>query len=150
MFSLFCTVLGSSATKSSESFLTPLAKLLCSFPFTLFAFYFCGACKLRAALFPCNCEASPHVHQVQEPSCSHENILSLSSIYTFNVWQALFSMTAESLPCAALFVPLEHWPFSARALSLTWHSTLVMYCSVHWRQLHGSSTFTGMQIYYLV
>lgn len=148
MFSLFCTVLGSSATRSSEYFLQPLAKLLCSFPFRLLTFCFCRECKLRAALFPCDCEASPHVDQVQEPFCSHEKILSLSSIHSFNVWRALFS--AEFLPCTALFVPLERWPFSAQGLSLTWHSTLVLYFSVHWRQLHGSRKFTGMQIYYLL
>lgn len=81
---------------------------------------------------------------------SHEKILSVSSVYTFHVWQALFLVTTEFLPCTVLFVPLEHWTFSSRALSLTWHSTLVLYCSVHWRQLHGSSKFTGMQIYYLL
>lgn len=96
------------------------------------------------------CGASPPVYQVQEPSCPHEKILSVSSIYTFNVWQALFLVTAEFLPCTALFVPPDCWPFSAWALSLTWHSTPVLYCSVHWRQINGSSKFTGMQIYYLL
>lgn len=61
-----------------------------------------------------------------------------------------FSVIAKFLPCIALFVPVEHWPFSAQGLSLTWHSALVLYCSVHWRQLHGRSKFTGMQIYYLL
>lgn len=132
MFSLlFCAELGSSAARSSESVLAPSAKLLCSFPSMLLAFYFCSKCKYRALFFPCNCGLSLRVSQVEEPSHSHEEILSLSSLYTFNVWQALFSVAAEFLPCTALFVPPGCWPFSAQGLSLTWHGALVLYCSVH-------------------
>lgn len=128
MFSLFCTMLGSSATGSSESFLEPLAKLLCSVPFMLLTFSFCTECELRVALFPFNCGVSPHVYLGQEPSCSHEKILSVSSLHTFNVWQALFLVTAEFLPCTALFVPLEHWPFLHEPSHLL--GTAIWFCIV--------------------
>lgn len=107
--------------------------------------------QIPSRLLPCHCGASLCVSQVEEPSHSHEEILSLSSLYTFNVWQALFSVAAEFLPCTALFVPPECWPFSAQGLSLTWHSALVfvLLCT-----LKAATTvvviITGMQIYYLV
>jgi len=150
MFSpLFCAELHSSAARSSEPFLAPSAKVLCSFPSTLLTFYFCSKRRFRAAFFPCNCRASPCVSQVEEPSHSHEEILSLSSSYTFSVWQALFSVTAEFLPCTALCLQSTDL-FLHRASHLL--GTAVWFCIALY--IEGSYTMvviiTGVQIYYLV
>lgn len=134
MFSLFfCAELGSSAARSFKSFLAPLAKVLRSFPSTLLTFYFCSKYKFRAAFFPCDCGASPHGTHLEELSRSCEEMFSLSSLYALDVWQPLFSGCWVSALHSS--VPPERWPFSA----LTWHSSLVLCCSVHWRQLHSSS-----------
>lgn len=80
---------------------------------------------------------------------SHEEIISLSSLYTFNVWQDLFSVTAEFLQCTALCL---------QSAGLFLHGATHLFGTALWfciaLYIEGSCMvlviITGMQIYYLV